>query len=521
MDLQKPISRRTVLKGAAVGAGAFMLKDLVGPQLAQAVDSEVWSPSGRRSYAIPSLAQGVKIIPVLTVGETAENGYRLAGLLDGLGIWVDPGKINVAMYHEMAATLGAEHAHGSKGAFVSKWTLEPNTLRVLEGSDLIQKLYQWDTPNKAWKQETMALTRLCSADMAPPSAFQSGALGTADRIFLGGEEYTDGYAWASIATGPQAGESWALPRLGRFAWENAVASPHSKDKTIVVGLDDSALSTTASSTAYPCEVYFYIGTKQATGNVIEKAGLPNGKLYGVMVARNDGTKITEESNSFGLGSSTTDFMGRARFGLVELGPSGDVSGMNARQLEDESNTKGVFRFQRCEDGCWDPRPAFKNDFYFVTTASLDPRQNSRLWRLRFDDLDNPLAGGTIEILLRGGEGQRMFDNICMDFSGRIMLQEDTGNMPWVAKIWCYVPANGRFFEVAMHDPQLFEPNDPPRGAFITQDEESSGITDASGALGPGWFLFVVQSHKSSPDPELVEGGQLLALWVDPRLGISL
>lgn len=49
--------------------------------------------------------------------------------------------------------------------------------------------------------------------------------------------------------------------------------------------------------------------------------------------------------------------------------------------------------------------------------------------------------------------------------------------------------------------------------FITQDEESSGIIDAESILGPGWFLFDVQVHKMSSDPELVEGGQLVSLYV--------
>jgi len=44
------------------------------------------------------------------------------------------------------------------------------------------------------------------------------------------------------------------------------------------------------------------------------------------------------------------------------------------------------------------------------------------------------------------------------------------------------------------------------------------IIDASHILGRGWFLLDVQAHKQNSDPELVEGGQLLALFVDPRIG---
>ena len=36
-------------------------------------------------------------------------------------------------------------------------------------------------------------------------------------------------------------------------------------------------------------------------------------------------------------------------------------------------------------------------------------------------------------------------------------------------------------------------------------------------MGEGWFIFAIQVHKSSSDPELVEGGQLVAMHVDPRI----
>jgi hypothetical protein len=55
-------------------------------------------------------------------------------------------------------------------------------------------------------------------------------------------------------------------------------------------------------------------------------------------------------------------------------------------------------------------------------------------------------------------------------------------------------------------------------SFITNDEESSGLIDAEHILGKGWFLLDVQVHKASLDPELVEDGQLLAMYVDPRIG---
>jgi hypothetical protein len=54
---------------------------------------------------------------------------------------------------------------------------------------------------------------------------------------------------------------------------------------------------------------------------------------------------------------------------------------------------------RPEDGAWDPRGNGKDALYFVTTASISPLRNSRLWRLKFDDIARPLDGGSVEILL--------------------------------------------------------------------------------------------------------------------------
>ncbi len=337
-------------------------------------------------------------------------------------------------------------------------------------------------------------------------------LGTRDRIFCDGEEVQEGRAWARIVTGPHAGEAWQLPRLGRLSFENVVASPYPQEKTIVVLTDDSAQSTAGIPANFPSEVYVYIGRKQRHGHPVEQAGLTSGSLYGLTISVN-GQPVAEESNDFGLGTSAaTGFIGRGRFGLVNLG---DISSLSALQLEQASIDRGVARLQRCEDGAWDPRKKRANDFYFVTTASITA--NCRLWRLRFDDIELPQLGGTIEILLKGDEGHRMLDNVTIDRWGRILMDEDPGNSNRVSKIWLYAIETGQLIQVAAHNPRFFDPA-AASPDFITQDEESSGIIDASHILERGWFLLDVQAHKRSSDPELVEGGQLLALFVDPRIG---
>jgi hypothetical protein len=400
---------------------------------------------------------------------------------------------------------------------VSKWTIDRKSLRVVAGEDLTQApadVYLWDVPNKVHVAGTTAWDRLCSADLPDEKALRHGNRGTAERIFFGGEEVNTGRAWARIATGPHAGQAWQLPRLGRMAYENVVACPHGQDKTIVALFDDGALSTAPIAANNPSEVFIYVGAKQTEGNEIERGGLTNGKLYGVRVSRDDGTLVTEESNDFALGNAGTGYVGSGRFELVELGDAGDVSGLSALQLEEDAIARNIFRMLRPEDGAWDPRGNDNNALYFVTTANITPLMNSRLWRLTFNDMEHPEAGGRIDILLTNTPG-RMFDNITIDRLGRLFLQEDTGNNPWVAKIWVYGIDSGSLLEVAHHDPQFFEPGGAP---FITQDEESSGIIDAHDILGEGWFLFDVQVHKVNPDLELVQGGQLVAMYVHPSVG---
>src|SRR5262249_17822473 len=151
--------------------------------------------------------------------------------------------------------------------------------------------------------------------------------------------------------------------------ENVVACPHSKRKTIVALFDDGSVDVNAPAASNPSEVFIYIGTKGSEGSDIEKAGLTNGKLYGLRVSRGS-TQVSGESNDFGFGTAASGYVGSARFDLVELGVAGDVSSLDGLQLEQDAMSKNVFRFQRPEDGAWDPRPGHPNTLYFVTTGAI-------------------------------------------------------------------------------------------------------------------------------------------------------
>jgi secreted PhoX family phosphatase len=229
--------------------------------------------------------------------------------------------------------------------------------------------------------------------------------------------------------------------------------------------------------------------KTSTGSPVERAGLTNGKLYGIRVP--------------GVATEPAVGIPTGRFQLADLGSR---VGKTGAELEADSNTAGVTRFLRPEDGSWDPTNP--NVFYFVTTNAFTAP--SRLWRVTFDDVRNPTAGGTIEMALDGTEGQKMMDNITVDDRGNVLIQEDVGGNDHIGKVFKYFAESDTLTEVAHHDENRFAPGAPN---FLTNDEESSGIIPAP-FLGEGWYLLDVQAHYAT-DAETVEGGQLLALHVPP------
>jgi hypothetical protein len=459
---------------AAYAAAAFI------PSLAL---GQVTGPTSSQSpYLVPApSAVGVQTVSLLTVGDSV-GGYRMAGIPDGLGVYKrGPFARNFALLsnHELQPTAGEVHTHGATGAFVSYWGINPVDKSVFLGRDLIASVVTTGP---------QALGRLCSGDLAARIAYWPQATPTSAEpiIFLSGEEVgAEGRAFAHVVTGANARTSYDLPYLGKYSWENAVARPYASTKTVVIGTDDST----------PGQVYVYIGDKQATGSVVQRAGLGGGIVYGVKVP------------NVPLEDRTTAINGATRFELASLG---DVSAKTGADLQADSVTAGVTEFLRPEDGSWDA--ANPRDFYFVTTDRFDTTANpgrSRLWRLRFDNVDAPELGGDIEILLDGTEGQQMMDNLCLDRNGNVIIQEDPGNQAHIAKIWQYTIATDTLKLIAEHDPARFVTGG---ASFITQDEESSGIIDASDFLGHGWFIAAVEGHTPHPDPALVEFGQFVAIF---------
>lgn len=472
----------------------ILLSAAIAALLAPAAHAAVGPSTSTTPYLTPN-DSSVAFTSLLSVGDSVRKQhkgnetYRMAGIPDGLGAFDNgDGTITVLVDHELSSSVGIARRHGGKGAFVSKWQLRKTDLAVLSGEDLIDTVKLWngsayvDSPG-------VAFNRFCSADLAGTTAFYNRASGKGfneGRIFLNGEETSGGRAFAHLASGRGHGTSYELPALGKAAWENQLASPFEQDLTVVAGMDDGPLNSS--------KVYFYVGEKQASGSPVQLAGLSNGASFQLAIAG-----YATES---GVSAIPHGYVGN--FSLVNSAGTG---------------------LNRVEDGAWDT--VNPNRFYFVTTASFTG--NTRLWRLTFNDIHNPLAGGTVQVLIDGEvTGQKMLDNLSVDGDGNVVLQEDVGNQAHLGKVWKYNAGSGVTSLVAQHDATRFISGavaDIDGSDAKQSDEESSGVVEVSdlfnGTAGYDtsayrYFLLDVQAHYGSVNgvalpAELVEGGQLLMM----------
>ena len=501
----------------------------LGLFLANTAFAQITGPSTLSTPYVRPTQPGYETISILTVdntGATADDTvpnlttglpYGLGGIPDGQGAFDNgDGTFTLLVNHEFGNTSGVVRDHGGKGAYVSKWIISKNTLQVLGGEDLMKQIFQWNTGTQQSNPtpSPFSFNRYCSADLPPVSAFFNAAsgLGTQERIFLNGEEGgATGWARGHVVTGPDAGKSYVLGKFnlssngsglsGIGGWENLLANPLSQDKTVVIGNNDGGTGIMTNALSV------YIGTKQATGTEVEKAGLMNGVLKHVKV-----TGIAEEITAANGTTRATAITNGTRF-----------------TLEDTSSTT----FSRPEDGSWNP--ANPNEFYFVTTDRLDQvsdglgtqKGQTRLWRLTFDDITDPTLGGKIDLLIDGrtvgGEKVNMFDNLTVNAkTGHLLLQEDVGGAAHNGKIWEYDPVANTLVKVVKHDVARFGDVGIPATAPFNNDEETSGIIDITAIMSgsikhvgnprESWYISSDQAHYTSGiTTAQAEGGQIFML----------
>lgn len=491
-----------------------------------------------------STNEAATITTLATSGDVI-SGKILRGIPDGMGVLKNAdGTLTILSNHEMSLTdktvaLGKK-ATGTWGSSISKLTYNPATNSITAMDNLISTVYYYDYTNKTYTTDATkttpvgypaldsfgtenfsnGLNRFCSANLVQAGGlvYKSGkkTYGYNGAVYFTSEEGSDYSRTFAFDTN---GNGYQLPKMGLGGYENALANPASGKSTVVMLNEDGDEKAS--------QLYMYLGTKQETGaNFVEKAGLANGQLYAISV-KNARTDLKFRS-TYKIGE-------KAAVGFNPLNTDPEFADVQA-QAQGAGTT-----FSRVEDGEWDPKNP--NVYYFITTQSTkDPiatapnpsesstaRDGGALWRLTFADVKNPLKGASLEMLLNGGEAPYLSkpDNLAIDESGHILIQEDPGNNAHVARVVAYRISDGKLGVVAEFNKDYFATG---ATSLITIDEESSGMVNANAFLkksgdSASYFFFNAQVHATTSkarleaapsdalDQAAIEGGQYYLLKI--------
>lgn len=485
-------------------------------------------------------AQGVSLSVIATAGDRVGGSYLIGGIPDGTGVIKKGNNLRIITNHEWSSSVAAAVARPStnnftSASYISEMIYNMTTKTITSAKDFMQYMdwfdyqtleytYEPTAPKGATMKDAFgtpnhgrALNRFCSATLAPAGAFfdAKSGYGYEGAVYLTGEEGSDesrGFAFNEDGDGAQ------MPRFGLAAWENFVPARTTGKNTVLFANEDGS--------ATDSQLWMYKGTKQKNGTWFENAGLTNGTPY---VLATDVASDNEFRAKYGKNKSA-----KISFKAIDWTLNGGSQNAQARS---------GMTLSRVEDGHFDPNKP--NDYYFITTESnKDPqatapnpatpsvsRDGGALWRLRLKDVNDPLKGGTLTMLLDGSESVYLAkpDNIVVDTSGNILIQEDPGNNAAVSRVVAYRIADGKLATIAKFKSEYFSTGG---SSFITIDEESSGIIEVTNQFRTStndkamYYMLVAQVHstpaKARPDlpadtyglANAVEGGQWYVMKVN-------
>jgi hypothetical protein len=471
--------------------------------LVGSLSAATW-PTKKPIYMI-SANSAVSLNPIVTTGDVIA-GTVIRGIPDGMGAYDNGrGGITLLSNHEVSTTdkvaLRSKSDTSQWGVSITAMNYSPTSKTVTSAGNLYNNIKYWnyktgqyqDTPiggepgGQAAGSFGWGISRFCSATYSPAGTFIYNGIGYEGALFTTGEEVGDssrGFAF------DMNGDGYQLPRTGMTSMENIVPTLKPGINTVAMINEDGA--------ATDSQLHMYLGKKQSTGSSVDKAGLTNGDLYVLNVPTISDDNVFRTTIAK---STPVD----ATFKKIEWNTDVPSFAKGARE--------NGFRFARIEDGQWDPKNP--DVYYFITTESnKDPvatkenpsepgvaRDGGGLWRLTFKDAQNPLLGAKLELLLNGGETPFLSkpDNMTITQDGVIMIQEDPGNNAHVARVLAYRIKDGKLATVATFDPKYFT---AAGSNFMTIDEESSGIIDATSLLRKGsdknsYFFLNAQIHTYS------------------------
>lgn len=539
----------------------------------------------------PNTSRAFTVDPVLTVGEefpsgTDRNaqklGYTIPGVLDGLGATqLDEMVVRVFANHELAFSLGFPYilANGTQltGARISYVDIDRSTREAIRGDLAYQTVYARDggVVDSASDLDYPGVNRLCSGSFYAAEQFGPGN-GFADAMYITGEEApsaVDGPGGSYWALDPANGDLWALPSLGRGAWENLTQLDAGRTDTVALMLADDFGASDSSFDANPAPpLYLYIGQKDAGGDFLARNGLRGGRLF-VWLSENGDTDPRDFNGTgsmrVGRWLEITDVNFRADLvGADALALNTDANGATGIRvprgegqfagadytpdgyavdstLRIAGRDGGAYLLSRPEDIATDPADGTRAVIASTGRQGLFGGADTWGTTYVFDvdfafgengDFDPALSSTTAQIIYDGNEtgdsGLRSPDNLDWADNGFVYVQEDRAIAPFLfgqssgaeASVWKLNPDTYEATRVLEMDRSAVPFGQTDTAPGDLGNWESSGIIDVTSlfptAEGERLFLLDVQAHAirqgaiiqgedGNPNTSLVEGGQLM------------
>jgi hypothetical protein len=510
---------------------------------------------------------------LFTVGETID-GYTPPGILDGLGAYeLDENTVRVLANHELRNQFGYSYTIPGngislKGARISYFDIDKVSREIVGAGPAYDTIYDAngiasDDPSTIVSAPGFeGLSRFCSSQLVGPGEFKKG--GVEDIIYFTGEEDggnfnpVGGAEWAlDVATN----ELWAVPAMGRGAWENITAVDARDDDVaaFILADDSSPFDADDDGQDEAAPLFLFVGDKDSDpqAGFLARNGLAEGTLY-VLVMK-DGSSSPVDFNGTGskLMAEWVEIDNEQNLDQASAdGSTGfDQFGYpTQRTLWTRAEALGAFGFSRPEDVAFNPSKM--NEIVLASTGvdtyvgGADTFGTMYTVETNFKNLT-----AKVEIIYDGDDDPtralRSPDNLDWADDGLIYVQEDEAEEdsldeeplfglgaanPKEASIVALNPNNGKITRVAeinrgvVYDASIADPTLAFDVDFGKAGEwESSGILDVSTLFGEKkgtLFVFDVQAHGiegqttegNNPNPDsritdgdLVEGGQLLFL----------
>jgi hypothetical protein len=482
---------------------------------------------------------GWTVTPLFTVSEFI-GAFQPTGILDGIYTYEFGNKNFVLVNSELGAGNGYPYTLKSgamlTGARITRFKV---TRDVSSGTpvvglgrtelayDTIYDRYGQIVVDAAQVNETGnaidGLARLCSANGAAPH----GAYSFEDEIYFAGEENGKPFAphggsqWALDVRGK---ELWAVPAMGRMAWENTTPMETGDPDTVALLCGDDTQA---------APLYLWIGQKHAigSGSFLDRNGLEVGSLYAWKADNGDLTP--EDFNGLNSVRTGTWVEVTVQDPAMAGMPGYDAQGYaDIDTLQNEADALGCFSFSRPEDVSTNPLDGTQAVFASTGRGGLYPSDN---WGTTYVvDVDFSAMTATLVIvhdadgLAVPDAGIRSPDNLDWAKNGKIYIQEDRSTSPSSlfgaatgieASIWELDPVTRVFTRIAEVDRSAVAPvgsSDNCIGSIGCW--ETSGILDVTDEFdtlpGERLLLGTVQAHGVEDGPIggnalLDEGGQLV------------